>query len=325
MRNRGRILAAVAAIAVAGGLFYAWRSYERANTLPDWVAHGNGRIEMTRTDVAVKYPGRLQTLLVHEGDVVHPGQLIAQEDNADVLAQLSGAKAAKARAQATLSRVEGERGVREGQARSAQIDWREATALQRKAMVSPVELEQRKIALDTANSSVSAASGGIGEARAAILQADAQISQLTSTLSDMRITAPTLGRVEYRIVEPGTVLPAGGKIVSLLNPEDVYLTIFLPAAVAGRLHIGDEARIYPEGFDHPVPARVTFVSPDAQFTPKFVETTTEREKLSYRVKLQISAGVARRLDGQLKAGMTADGYVKLDSHQAWPSLTSRGD
>jgi HlyD family secretion protein len=56
-------------------------------------------------------------------------------------------------------------------------------------------------------------------------------------------------------------------VVSLVNPRDVYLTIFLPAAVAGRLRLGDEARIMPEGFTQAIPARVSFVSPEAQFTP----------------------------------------------------------
>jgi HlyD family secretion protein len=139
-------------------------------------------------------------------------------------------------------------------------------------------------------------------------------------VADMHITTPTSGRVEYRIVEPGTVLPAGGKIISLVNPQDVYLTIFLPAAIAGQLRIGDAARIMPEGIGRAIPAYVSFVSPEAQFTPKFVETKSEREKLSYRVKLQIPADMALKLNGVLKAGMTADGYVRTDASRPWPQL-----
>ena len=67
--------------------------------------------------------------------------------------------------------------------------------------------------------------------------------------------------------------------------------------------------------------RTVFVAPDAQFTPKFVETASERENLSYRVKLQIAPDLARRLDGRLKAGMTADGFVRTDTRQPWPDLT----
>ena len=117
------------------------------------------------------------------------------------------------------------------------------------------------------------------------------------------------------------MLPPGGKIVSLLNAEDAWLTIFLPASVAGKIRIGDEARILPQGFGDAIPARVSFVAPDAQFTPKFVETASERENLSYRVKLQIAPDLARGLDGRLKAGMTADGFVRTDTRQPWPDLT----
>lgn len=317
-----RIVPAVIVVLLAAGLFSWWQA-TRGSDLPDGIVRGNGRIEMTRTDVAVKYPGRLVALRVQEGDLVHAGDVIAEEDAADTLAQLRGARAARDRAAAAVDRAEGERAVRAGQARLAGIDLRETAKLRDQAMVSPVELEQRRVAYDTASAGVTAAGGGVSEARTAIAQADAQIAQIDTVLADLKIRAPGPGRVEYRIVEPGTVLPAGGKIVSLVNPEDVYLTIFLPAETVARLRIGDEARVLPEGFDTAIPARIGFIAPDAQFTPKFVETKSEREKLSYRVKLRIPADVARGLDGRLKAGMTADGFVRTDPRQAWPSFKPR--
>ncbi|MDE1918593.1 MAG: HlyD family efflux transporter periplasmic adaptor subunit [Sphingomonadales bacterium] len=325
MTKRRVISLAISSSVLLSGSYLMWQWYGQRGQVPAWIVRGNGRVEMVRTDVAVKYPGRLVSVLVREGDDVHEGMLIAQEDDADTLAQLAGARAARARAVAAIATAEGERGIREGQARSAQIDWHESVGLRAKSMVSGVELEQRRIALDTASSGVKAASGGVAEARAAITQADAQIAQLQTVVNDMRIVSPTSGRVEYRIVEPGTVLPAGGKIISLVDTQDVHLTIFLPARIAGRLRIGDDAFIMPEGFSRPVPAHVSFVSPEAQFTPKFVETSSEREKLSYRVKLQVPADVARRLAGQLKAGMTADGYIRLDRGKAWPNLSRSGE
>lgn len=308
----------VVAVLAAGGL--AWWHYGQSGDLPAGFAHANGRLEMTRSDVAVKYPGRVVSVAVHEGDLVQAGQTIAQEDDTDVLVQLSGAQAARERAVAALERAGGEHAARSDQARLAQIDWREAGRLKDQAMVSAVELEQRRIAFDAANAGAAAAGGGVSEARAAIRQAEAQIHQFQAMRADLRITAPVGGRVEYRIVEPGAMLPPGGRIISLVNPQDVYLTVFLPAAIAGQVHLGDEAKIMPAGFADAIPARVSFVAPEAQFTPKYVETASEREKLSYRVKLQIAPDVAQRLDGRLKAGMTADGYVRLDPHQAWPKL-----
>jgi HlyD family secretion protein len=133
---------------------------------------------MTRSDVAVKYPGRLLDVAVHEGDLVQQGQVIARQDGSDIDAQLAGAEAARARAVAALQRAEGEQGARAEQAKLAAVEWRETAKLRAQAMVSAVELEQREIARDAAGAGVAAAGGGVGEARAAIAQAEAQIRQL---------------------------------------------------------------------------------------------------------------------------------------------------
>lgn len=313
----GLVLAAAAGL----GGYAAWRHFSPASALPDWVAQSNGRIEMTRTDVAVKYPGRLVSLNVHEGDMVRPGQIIAEQDDTDLLAQLDGARAARERALGGVERAQGERNAHESQVGLARLALSETSGLHDRALVSDVELRQRGLALTGAQGSVAAASGGIAEARGAVAQAEAQIRQVGAALNDLHIRAPGSGRVEYRIVEPGTMMAPGGKLVSLVNPEDVTLTIFLPANVASRVTIGDEAWVWPQGFAGALPARVSFVSGEAQFTPKFVETASERETLSYRVKLQIPAAVARRHAGVLKAGMTADGYVRTDAKRPWPRLT----
>jgi HlyD family secretion protein len=260
----------IPALLVAAGLIggaLAWWHYRQGDDLPAGLARANGRLEMTRSDVAVKYPGRLLAVEVQEGDAVQAGQEIARQDETDALVQLAGAQATRERAVAALARAQGEAAARGDQAGLARIDLREAGRLKDQAMVSPVEVEQRRLAADAAQAATMAAGGGVGEARAAIRQADAQIAQLKATLADLRIRAPVAGRVEYRIVEPGTMLAPGGRVVSLVNPLDVYLTVFLPAAVAGQVHLGDEARILPEGFTDAIPARISFVAPEAQFTP----------------------------------------------------------
>lgn len=317
-RKTGLLILLILLAAALGAA--AWWRYGRDPGLPPGFAQGNGRMEMTRTDIAVKYPGRLTDIRVREGDSVKAGDIIAVQDETDVRAQLQGANAARDRASASVGRVQGEAQARAAQEQAAAIDLRETVKLYGQKMVSPVELEQRQVALAGARGGVAAATGGLAEARTTIAQANAQIAQLNAALNDLVIRAPTPGRVEYRIVEPGTVLPAGGRIISLINPEDAFLTIFLPGPVASKLKIGDEARILPQGFADNIPARVGFVSPEAQFTPRFVETQSERETLSFRVKLVIPPEVARRFAGQLKAGMTADGYVRTDPSLAWPKL-----
>lgn len=319
MRLR-RILAGAVLLALAAGGYWAWHHFMRRAELPEWVLRSNGRIEMTRTDIAVKYPGRLASLTVREGDVVQAGQILAEQDESDVLAQLDAARASRERALGGLARAQGEQAAHRSQAELARLNWSETAGLHARDMVSDVELRQRNLALAGETGGLEAASGAIGEARGAIAQADAQIRLVSAIRADLHIRSPGPGRVEYRIAEPGTMMAPGGKILSIINPEDVYLTIFVPSAVVSRIRIGDEARILPQGFTRALPARVGFVSPEAQFTPKYVETANERDNLSYRVKLQIPVEVARRFAGVLKAGMTADGFVRTDPGKAWPDL-----
>jgi HlyD family secretion protein len=111
---------------------------------------------------------------------------------------------------AALQRAEGEQGARAEQAKLAAVEWRETAKLRAQAMVSAVELEQREIARDAAGAGVAAAGGGVGEARAAIAQAEAQIRQLKPPNPISAWWRPGAGRVEYRIVEPGAMLPPGG-------------------------------------------------------------------------------------------------------------------
>ena len=319
MRLR-RILAGAVLLALAAGGYWAWHHFMRRAELPEWVLRSNGRIEMTRTDIAVKYPGRLASLTVREGDVVQAGQILAEQDESDVLAQLDAARASRERALGGLARAQGEQAAHRSQAELAQLNWSETAGLHARDMVSDVELKQRNLALAGETGGLEAASGAIGEARGAIAQADAQIRLVSAIRADLHIRSPGPGRVEYRIAEPGTMMAPGGKLLSIINPEDVYLTIFVPSAVVSRIRIGDEARILPRGFTRALSARVGFVSPEAQFTPKYVETANERDNLSYRVKLQIPVEVARRFAGVLKAGMTADGFVRTDPGKPWPDL-----
>jgi HlyD family secretion protein len=115
------------------------------------------------------------------------------------------------------------------------------------------------------------------------------------------------------------VLPAGGKVLTVLDQADAFMTIFLPTLQAGRLRIGDEARIVLDAMpEYTIPATVSFVSPEAQFTPKEVETRTEREKLMFRVKVQIDPALLARHSAIVKTGVPGVTYVRLGADVAWP-------
>ena len=133
-------------------------------------------------------------------------------------------------------------------------------------------------------------------AKASIESATARVARIQTYLDDCVLTAPRSGRVQYRLALPGEVLAAGGKVLTLLDVTDVYMTVFLPTSEAGRLPIGAEARIiFDAAPQYVVPASVSFVATEAQFTPKYVETQSEREKLMFRVKVQLPAGRAGKV------------------------------
>jgi HlyD family secretion protein len=125
--------------------------------------------------------------------------------------------------------------------------------------------------------------------------------------------------VLYRLAEAGEVLAPGGKALTLVNLEDVYMEIFLPSAEAARLKMNAEARITLDyDTSRAVPAYVSFVSPEAQFTPKQVETKSERDKLMFRVKLQVPKELASQYIERIKTGVRGVGYVKFLDTAVWP-------
>jgi len=101
----------------------------------------------------------------------------------------------------------------------------------------------------------------------------------------------------------------------LIDPNDQYMNVYLPASTTGRLAVGDEARVLLDALpDHPLPAKISFVAAKSQFTPKEVETRDERQKLVFRVKLRLTDPAAMP---QAKPGMPGGGYVRT-APVGWP-------
>ena len=154
---------------------------------------------------------------------------------------------------------------------------------------------------------------------AAIAAAVARTQKIATEINDSILKSPIQGRVLYRVAEPGEVLPAGGKVVTILQLSDVYMTIFLPTEQAGRVIVGSDGRIVLDAAPHLViPAAVSFVAPRSQFTPKEVETRTEREKLMFRVKVRIDPDLLARHLEKVKTGVPGVAYVRLDPSVEWP-------
>ncbi len=148
----------------------------------------------------------------------------------------------------------------------------------------------------------------------------ATVQRIQANINDSELRSPVDGRVQYRVAEPGEVLPSGGRVLNMINLEDVYMTFFLPDKLAGKVAVGAQARIVLDAFPQfVIPATVTFVSNVAQFTPKTVETAEERQKLTFRIKAQIAPELLHQYLSQVKTGLPGMTYVRLDPNAEWPS------
>lgn len=305
-------------LAASGGYLY-WKQ-QTASALPEGIVSTNGRVEATQVDIATKIAGRVIEIMPHEGDIVEAGSVVARIDQAELEAALRQAKAEAQRARQSLAAAQALVKSREAELIFANQELERAIQLLDRGYGTVEKVDQRRQEADSATAALRAASAQVDEARAAVAADDAQVDRLGTNLADATIISPVRGRVQYRLIEPGAVLNAGGRIATVLNLSDVYMTIFLPASVAGRLTIGDEARVVVDAVPEFVfPAAVSFVAPESQFTPKTVETQSEREQLYFRVKLHAPSDLLKGLEEQVKAGLRGMGYVRVDPAAVWPA------
>lgn len=173
--------------------------------------------------------------------------------------------------------------------------------------------------LKQADAAIEVAKAEAAGAAAAIEAADADIARIQADIDDSLLTAPREGRIQYRIAQPGEVLSAGGRVLNLVDLTDVYMTFFLPEEVAGKVSLGADVRLVFDAIpDIPIPAEVSYVASVAQFTPKTVETRSERQKLMFRVKARIDPALLRKYIKLVKTGIPGVTWVKLDPAAEWP-------
>jgi HlyD family secretion protein len=313
------VFAVAAAMTLVAGAYAYWQ-HAQSSRAHDGLASANGRIEVTRVDIASKLAGRVAEITVSEGDSVQRGALIARLDTAELRAQLAGAKAAVQRAIASAGRAEADIAIREAEHNLAEVEMQRAVDLEQRAAGTRAELERRRAQHVVTAANIQGARAALAEAKAAENAAEAQVAQIKAMLEDSDLRTPVSGRVEYKLVQQGEVVAAGGRLVTILDLTDVFMTIFLPTGEAGRVALGSDARIVLDAVPDAVfPANVSFVAAEAQFTPKTVETINEREKLMYRVKLAIDPKLLETYRGYVKAGLTGNAYVQVRSTAAWPA------
>lgn len=292
----------------------------RGDRMPPDIVKTNGRIEATQVDVSSKYPGRLAEVSVKEGDEVTAGQVIGRIASPEYEAQLRAAQAQVLKARQALAEAQALIAQRVSDQKLARTDADRGKELVAKSYLSQQVYDQRVAKAEAADAALRAAEAQRDQADFAIRASEADAEQIKAILVDLVLLAPRSGRVQYQLARTGEVVGAGTRIITILDLSDVYMTIYLPAAKAAMLALGDEARIILDPVpQYVIPATVGFVAADAQFTPKTVETAEEREKLVFRIKLQVDRDVLAKYHRQVKTGVRGLGFVRTSPDAKWPN------
>ncbi|WP_243634552.1 HlyD family secretion protein [Roseicella frigidaeris] len=316
------MLIGFAALVLAGGSYAVWRrstALPALPALPASIVETNGRIEAQQFDVASKIAGRVLTVSVEEGQMVAAGAVVARLDDATLQAQLRAAEAQVGEAEHAVAQAKAELARAASLRQLAQTEFGRTQTLAQRGYAPTEQLDQRRAAVEVSDATVATAEAGRQRADAALQAAQANAAQVRTMLQDTILTASRAGRVLYRLVRDGEVVAAGGRVATLIDPTDVSMIVFLPAAQAGRLAYGAEARLVLDPVPaYVLPASVSFVAPEAQFTPRQVETTTERGNLMFRVKLRLPPELLQAHAEQVKGGVRGLAYLRLDPALPWP-------
>jgi len=342
----------IAALA-CGAALLAWQGWSDLSddTPGEGFVSGNGRIEATEINLATRLPGRVEEILVGEGDFVTAGQVLArmqtsnlqaQRAEAEAIHQQAGHAAAAAQAQVLLresdiAAAQAQVAQREAELDSARRRLSRSLALAGEGAASAQELDDDRVRVRVAEAALAASRAQVAAAQAAVVAAQAQmvgtrssvdaaaatVARIDTDINDSALRAPRDGRVQFLVAQPGEVLGAGNRVLNLIDLSDVFMTFFVPETVAGRIALGAEVRILLDAApDFVVPASVSFVASQAQFTPKTVETASERQKLMFRVRAQLPPALLRKHLEQVKTGVPGVAWIKLDRDKDWPAPLS---
>lgn len=345
--KKSKLLLGIVVIILGIFLFFLWK-YLQPRELGSDFASGNGRIEAIEVDIATKVAGRIKKILVDEGDFVKAGQVLAIMDTDSLEAQLREAKAKYKEAQSNVisAKYQVIQRKNEKEVAMATVAQRQAELNLAKNRLSRVEklvakgaasvdsLDEAKALFYSAEAVFKAANAQVTEKDAMIATAEAQVSgaelfvdaadatveRLKVDIKDSTLVAPLDGRIQFRVAQPGEVLAAGGKVLNMVDLTNVYMVFFLPTEQAGRVQIGAPVHLVLDAIpQYVIPAKVTFVADVAQFTPKTVETASERQKLMFRIKARISHKLLKKYIYAVKTGLPGMAYVQLNPKSKWPA------
>ena len=350
MQNMKKIIISLLVIATLAMAWYLIKSYkEEAIYRNPAFSSGNGRLEATEINIAAKLAGKIEEVLVDEGDYVKAGQTLVQMQTNTLVAELEQANAQIKVKEAELAQAQAQVEVEEAALAAAKSSLAAAVSTMNNAksryerskelmekdvtsrqtfendealyLSASADVDTAKANIQSVEAAIVSDKAAVQKAQAAIAAAKADADRIQADIDDSTLTAPLDGRIQYRVAEPGEVLSSGGRVLNLVDLTDVYLTFFVPEEVAGKIKLGADARILLDAMPGvAVPASISFVASVAQFTPKTVETKVEREKLMFRVKAKISADLLRQYVEYVKTGIPGVAWVRLEDDEAWPDF-----
>lgn len=320
----------VLALVVLGGALIA---LSLARNSAGKILEGTGTVEATEVRVGTKVMGRIQQLLVREGETVKAGQVIARLESAEYEAAVARDRASVAKAEAQLAELLAgarEQEIKEARAAVAQaaanlekarLDWERYQELFAEGAISSLDRdatlnrhqvaqEQHKAAQERLNLLLAGARAeAIEAARWEVARAKAALNASMVTLDDTVIRAPISGIVLTKASEEGETVLVGTPIVVMIDPQDIWLRVYIAEGDIGRVRLGQPARISVDSFpDRFFPGKVTEIATRAEFTPKNVQTKKERVYLVFGVKIALE-----NPEGLLKPGMPADAEIIVEA------------
>lgn len=284
-------------------------------TADDGTIHLNGRIEAPTVDLGPKVPGRVIEVLVREGDRVQAGALLVRLDLGEtsiaVEREQAGVRSAQARAAdlaagtraSEVAVIEAEVADRRATLSLAEKEAeRQRFLLERKVGTrrdydrARTDLARARAALRASQERVQVAREGsrVNQTRAAQAEterAQATLKQSVAVAREGEVRAPADGIIVHRLAEPGQLVAAGQPAVTMAFANRLYVRTFIPETKLGKVKMGMPARVTVDAFpNREFAARITEISPDAEFTPKAVETKSERVNLVYGAKADLDRG-----------------------------------
>jgi HlyD family secretion protein len=304
------ILTTFLLLALVGGGYWAWRSHQkqRENAL---VLYGN--IDIREVNLAFRVSGRIKEVLKDEGDPVKPGELVATLDAEPYRREMQEAEAQAASLRAKVQMVEA--GYRKEDIQQAEANVTEGEAVlanAQRTLLRKQDLVAKKVGpqqesddavgardeaqarLNSYRAALAMQQAGyrpeeIAQARADLAKAEAALASAQLRVTDTELKAPAKGIVMTRALEPGAIVEMGSTILSVSLTDPVWARAYVAEDHLGQVHPGTKMLVYTDTRpDKPYSGQIGYVSPQAEFTPKSVETPELRPSLVYRIRIIIS-------------------------------------